>query len=382
MDKNGNEMRATFRFTGEQVEAAVDKVYRKTAGRYKVQGFRDGKAPRRIIEQNYGNVFFEDAVNDLFRTGYEDWLREHPEILVIDVPEPEAQFVGGGLEITVTIPVQKPFELGPYKGLQVKGKKLEVADKDVEAFLLRLANDRARLVAAPAGHQIANGNVAVIDFVGTVDGVAFEGGTGKDYELEIGSNSFIDTFEHQLVGKTVGETIDVHVTFPKDYHAKNLAGKPAMFKTTIKKVLLKEVPAIDDDLAKESSGFETIAEFRADIKKRMMDQAKREIDEINDEALLTEVANNTKIELNPRIVDIQYDRVMADLQRKLAQSHVDLEAYAVYMGMTVDQFKAKQRKHAEIGARVGVVLDEIGRKEGLKTMDEIIKFLKENNTIC
>jgi len=238
-------------------------------------------------------------------------------------------------------------------------------------------------VAAPKDHKIVKGNIAVIDFVGSVNGVEFQGGTAKNHELEIGTKSFIDTFEDQLVGKKVGDKIDIKVTFPKEYHAKELAGKPALFKTEVRNILIKEVPKIDDNLAKESSEFENLVDYKKDIKARLEKQAASESEKLTMDKLIQTICDNTKIDINPKLVDNQYQQDMYEIEQRLAQTGFSLEDYVKYNGMDFDVFKKNQREQARQRTHFILVIDAIVKKEGIKSdFASIEKFLKEVNKIC
>jgi len=372
-----------FIFTEAEIETVAEAIYAKDGKNYKVQGFRPGKAPRKIIEQNHGPVFFEPALNSLFNKAYGEYLKKNPNIRAIDDPEVEIKQKGDTYELTVTTDIQPPFTLGKYKGLEIKAEKLAITDKEVDRFLERVALDRTRQVAAPKDHKIVKGNIAVIDFVGSVNGVEFQGGTAKNHELEIGTKSFIDTFEDQLVGKKVGDKIDIKVTFPKEYHAKELAGKPALFKTEVRNILIKEVPKIDDNLAKESSEFENLVDYKKDIKARLEKQAASESEKLTMDKLIQTICDNTKIDINPKLVDNQYQQDMYEIEQRLAQTGFSLEDYVKYNGMDFDVFKKNQREQARQRTHFILVIDAIVKKEGIKSdFASIEKFLKEVNKIC
>ena len=370
-----------FTITGAQLDAARDRAHAQYGKNYRVAGFRDGRAPRRVVEQNHGDIYLEHALNDIFNAEYTKYLAAHPEIRPIDDPEIHVEPREKDLELSVKIDVQDPFTLGKYTGLEVVGKKIEITDKDVDKFLERLRVERARELAAPAGHKIAAGDIAVIDFVGSVAGKEFEGGKGANHRLEIGSHSFIDTFEDQLVGHAAGDKVDVNVTFPKDYHAKELAGKRALFRVTVKEVSTRQLPTLDDNFAKESSEFETIADFKRDVRARLEQQSAMECTRYNDDELLRTIAFNTKVDVHPKLAESQYNQMMGDLEQKLQKSGLNLEMYAMYMGKTLDQFTAEQHEFAKSGARTGLVLDAISKKENIHDFDKLVEFLRKNNKI-
>jgi len=371
---------AKFAFTGFEVESAIEEAYKRDAGKYKIKGFRDGgKAPRKMIEQQYGDVFTEPALNFLFNKAFNEYLKKNPEIIPLDDPEVSLEPKKDGIEFVAKIDIQPKFTVAKYKGLEIKLKAIKIGDAEIDGFLKRVAEGRARQVAADKGHKIVKGNIAVIDFTGYVDGKKFDGGEAKNHQLEIGSHSFIDTFEDQLVGKTIGDKLDVNVTFPKEYHAEQLAGAKAVFKVEVRNVLIKEIPAIDDNLAKESSEFDTLKDFRADIKKRLEDQAKAEMDAMREQEIIRTIAEATKIDVHPKLVDRYYNSMMDDLNNKLAQSGFNIEMYAQYHGMTLEKFEEVQRKTALNSAKASLILNEIAKIEKLKNFDAALKFLKEEN---
>jgi len=359
-----------FKFSAAEITAAEQKAFEKEGGKYTVQGFRKGKAPKRIIEQNYGPVFSESAIEDLFSTAYIKYLSEHPEVKPIDHPSVDIKEKDGGMMLTATIDVEPTFTLGKYKGLEIKKTKIEITDKEVDKFLAKTAAERARQIAADKNHKIEMGNIAVIDFSGFVDGKQFDGGTAQNHQLEIGSHSFIDTFEEQLVGHKIGDKIDVNVTFPAEYHAKELAGAKALFKVEVRNILVKHLPAIDDKLAKEASEFNTLDEFKKDIKNRLETQAIAEVKREDENALLKTVVGQTKIEIPAKMTEQQLGYIMHDLEQKLGG--VSVQQYAQYIGMPFEQFVEMQRAQAEMGVKSRLVFDAIITKEKLSVSAEEI----------
>jgi trigger factor len=370
-----------FNFTKAQLEKALDEACKKDGAKYKVKGFRDGFAPRGLIEKEHGDVFSNTAYNMLFNAAFSKYLTDNKDILPLGDPDVELKSTVEGIEFTAKIPVQDKFTLGKYTGLEIPFKPLVVTDKEVNGFLERVAYGRSRQIAAIKGHKIVKGNIAVIDFTGFVDGKKFVGGEAKNHELEIGSKSFIDTFEDQLVGLAVGDKADVTVTFPKEYHAKELAGKKAVFKVEVRNILIREVPTIDDNLAKESSEFATLAEFKKDIARRLEQQAKIESDSVKEQALLKAVCDNQKVEPHKKLVERYFNNIMGDFEGRITQSGLTLEQYAQYNGMTIEQLAELQMHNAAVSAKVAIVLDTISKKEGLKDFESVIKFLKDNNKI-
>ena len=269
----------TIEVPAEEFEAAIEKAYQKNKGKIQIPGFRKGKVPRRMIEQMYGKGFFyEDAANSLIPDAYEKALEECEETIVsspkIDVTQIEA---GKPFIFTAEVALKPEVTLGTYKGVEVPKADVTVTDEEVDADLNQQRENNSRMVTVD--RAVEDGDVAVIDYEGFADGEAFEGGKGENYSLTIGSHSFIDTFEEQLIGKKAGDDVEVNVTFPEQYHSKELAGKPALFKVSIKEVKEKQLPELDDEFASEVSDFETLAEYREDIKKKLgekkEDDAKR-----------------------------------------------------------------------------------------------------------
>ena len=369
-----------IKFSKSEWEKALDVAAKKDGAKMSAPGFRKGKVPRGTLEKMYGtDVFYETAVGDLFTPAYTKMMDDNAEISPAGWPTISTD-VTDGLVIKGRVAVMPEFKLGKYKGLEVKKTVITVEDKHVDDYLDRMRQMRARLVDAPSGHGIATGDIAVIDFVGTVDGVEFPGGASKNYELEIGSNSFIDTFETQLVGKSVGESLDVKVTFPKNYHAAELAGKPAVFSVTINDVKIKEVPELDDELASKISEFKTIAEWRADTKQRIQQESERQAAGADEEALIAKVVGETKIDVPDAMIQEQIDTQVGDLEARLKPQGVDIEFYLQYAGMTREQFDTEQRNMAVHVIKTRLVFDAIAKAENLKqNFDEIVTFLRANN---
>ena len=265
-----NMVKLTIEASAEELDAAIEKAYQKNKGKISVQGFRKGKAPRAVIEKFYGaGIFFEDAANALIPKAYDEAVKEsdleivsQPDINVVQIEK------GKPFIFTAEVAVKPEVTLGDYKGIEVEKIEVAVSEDEINAELDRVREQNSRTITVE-DRAIENNDIAVIDFEGFVDGVAFEGGKGTDYSLVIGSHSFIDTFEEQLVGKKTGEEVEVNVTFPEEYQAKELAGKPAMFKVTVKEIKVKELPELNDEFAQDVSEVETLEEYKADVKKKL-----------------------------------------------------------------------------------------------------------------
>lgn len=371
-----------IRFPADEWQNEINAAYAATAHRFSVQGFRAGKAPRGVIEKSYGaSVFIEEALNRAIARVYGEIREKHPEVKPVDYLSIKDVKKEDGISIICTVDVEPELVLGKYTGIEVARVKYDVSEQEVDAFLKAEAEQRARLIAAEAGHKVEVGNTVVMDFVGTVGGVAFEGGTGKGYELEIGSKSFIDTFEDQLVGHIVGEDIEVNVKFPDRYHAANLEGKDAKFKVKINNILLKQVPELDDKFAKEASEFATLAEFKTSVKEKLVKQANERAEEESKNALLKAIVDGTKVSVPEKMVDRQLDDLMRDLQSRLSMQGLSMDTYAKYMRTTVEEIRKQHRTAAEGIAKTRLVYDAIIEKENIipsqSTIDaETVKMAK------
>lgn len=362
-------------FSKQEFEKEQDAVYKATAGRFKVQGFRPGKAPRSVIEKQYGeDVFTEEAINKMLSREFARVLGENPHIKPIDRPGIE-QKKGHteNLHFKVVVDVEPEFTVGKYTGLDIKCSEAKVADVEIDDFLKEQVKMRARQIPAEKGHKITNGDVVVIDFVGSVDGVEFAGGKADGHELEIGSKSFIDTFEDQLVGKAVGERVNVNVMFPEKYHAENLAGKKALFVVDIKAVLIREFAKIDDNFAKEASEFDNLETWKKDIRAKLIESAKARVETEAKNELLKLIIEGTKIEIPEKMIDRKLAEIMEDMEGQLAQQGATVEMYAQHMNMSVDKIMETQRENAARSVKARLVLDAIIAKEKVTVTDTDVK---------
>ncbi len=382
--KQKNQATVEMTFTKEEWEVANENAYKKNASKYKVAGFRAGKAPRKMVEQQYGaGIFIEDAVQDLFATNFGD------ELKLIDYPHLDFDFTAdGGIKLTAKCDIEPEVTLGQYTGLEIKKTEVKVGDKDVDAYLNRLQATRAKQVAADKEHAVANGDIAVIDFKGSVDGKYFEGGTAQNYELEIGSHSFIDNFEDQLVGMKIGESRDVNVTFPENYHVEDLKKAKAKFEVTLHNIMIKEMPALDDQFAKEVSEFDNIKDFKADILKKLTEQATKQAEYADEEKLFEKIMDNAKVEIPDKMIHDYAHAMIHDMEHKLAAQGATMEMYAQFMGTTVEKIHDEQHEIAAKQVKMRLVMDAIVEKEHLsdkdrqKQFDNLTIFLKGRNKIC
>ncbi len=368
--KEGNKVTLKITVDNNKFEEAVNKAYNKTKGKYNIPGFRKGKAPKVVIETQYGKgVFYNDAIDMLFPEVYPEAIKEL-NIDPIDRPDLDIEEISkdNGLVMVVNVEVKPEFELGAYKGIEISKVDNTVSEEDVEARLNEMVNRNARLTSVE-DKALENGDTAVIDFEGFENGVAFEGGKCENYNLVIGSNTFIPGFEDQLVGKKAGEEVEVNVTFPETYHAENLAGKPVVFNVKVNDVKVKEVPALDDEFAKDTTEFETLAELRADVKAKLEEQAKNAADAEMRNALVEKVSANTEVEVPEAMVQHQIDNMLMELNYQLQYQGLNLEQLLQMTGRGLDELREERRADAERLVKSSLVLEAIAEKENVEAND-------------
>ncbi len=363
-----------FNFVADSAafEKAVATVYAKTKHKYKVPGFRPGHAPRRVIEGMYGaGVFFSDAVNELIDDAIEQ-LRHNEEYSIVefsgvdnvDIPDE------GGVKFTLTAVVKPEVKLGAYKGLSVAKKAAKVTQKQIDDYIETARKKQARLVDIDG--EAAMGNTVVMDFVGKVDGEAFEGGTAADHELVLGSHSFIPGFEEQLVGVKAGDKKDVNVTFPADYPAEELAGKEAVFDCTIKAVRIEELPEVNDEFATTVSEFDTLAEYKADVKAKLAKEEEDKAERAYEDDLIHAIVDNAEVEVPEAMNKNEVEDMLAEFEHRLYHDGLSLDDYCKYVGVTVDKIREDFAKTAAINVRTRLVLEEIVKAENITLeQDEI-----------
>ena len=354
--KEGNKVTLKITVDNNKFEEAVNKAYNKTKGKYNIPGFRKG-------------VFYNDAIDMLFPEVYPEAIKEL-NIDPIDRPDLDIEEISkdNGLVMVVNVEVKPEFELGAYKGIEISKVDNTVSEEDVEARLNEMVNRNARLTSVE-DKALENGDTAVIDFEGFENGVAFEGGKGENYNLVIGSNTFIPGFEDQLVGKKAGEEVEVNVTFPEAYHAENLAGKPVVFNVKVNDVKVKEVPALDDEFAKDTTEFETLAELRADVKAKLEEQAKNAADAEMRNALVEKVSANTEVEVPEAMVQHQIDNMLMELNYQLQYQGLNLEQLLQMTGRGLDELREERRADAERLVKSSLVLEAIAEKENVEAND-------------
>ncbi|WP_251861098.1 trigger factor [Clostridium sp. Marseille-Q2269] len=358
----------------EKFNEAVKKSFKKNAKRFNVPGFRKGKAPLNIIKKYYGEgVLFEDAINFCCEDTYPKAIEEN-NIKTVDYPQIDVVQIGEGKEFIYTAEVTTVPEvkLGEYKGVEVKKVSYEVEDEAVENELKSMQEKNARVSIKENG-EIEKGNIAIIDFKGYVDEKAFEGGEGKDYELEIGSGTFIGDFEDQLVGLKKGESKKVNVSFPEEYGREDLNGKPAAFEVTVKDIKVKELPALDDEFAKEVSEFDTLEELKSDIKERMKKELSEKAKSEYEEAVVKAVSANTEIDIPKIMIEKEVDNMVRDLEMRLKYQGLDLKSYYEFTNSSEEKVKEYMRETAEKRVKTDLIMQQIAKVEDIKATEEELK---------
>ena len=364
----------TIEVSAEQFEAAMQKAYIKNKGRIQLPGFRKGKAPRAMIEKMYGaGIFYEDAANEIIPEAYEEAAKESGLVITsqpeIDVTQIEK---GKSFIFTATVAVKPEVTLGEYKGLEYEAQPVEVTDEEVEEELKKVQNQQARTVTVE-DRPVADGDIVTIDYEGFVDGTAFAGGKGTDYDLTIGSLSFIDTFEEQLVGKNAGEETEVNVTFPEQYHEASLAGKPATFKVTVKAIKAKELPELDDEFASEVSDFETLDEYKADLKTKALERKEKEAKTAKQNALVDKAVENASMEIADAMITSQARNMANDFAQRLQMQGMTVDQYLQYTGLTREALVDQMKPQAETRIKNRLVLEAIAKAENIEVSDEEVE---------
>ncbi|MDF2541840.1 MAG: tig [Herbinix sp.] len=369
-----NMAKLTIETSAEEFESALEKAYVKNRGKINVQGFRKGKAPRAIIEKMYGSsIFYEDAANEIIPVEYEKAAKEsgleivaRPEIDVVQVEK------GKTFIFTAEVALKPEVTLGEYKGIEVEKKEILVTEEDILAQMDKEREQNARMITVD-NRTVEQDDITSIDFEGFVDGVPFEGGKGENYSLTIGSHSFIDTFEDQLIGKPIGEEIEVNVTFPQEYHAKELAGKPALFKVTVKEIKVKELPALDDDFAQDVSEFDTLDEYKesikATIKANKEKEAKREVED----TIVDKIVENASMDIPAAMISAQVEQMADEFAQRMQYQGLTLEQYFQFTGMDAKKFLENLKPQALKRIQTRLVLEAIVKAENITVSDEEVE---------
>ena len=357
----------SFDVDAETFGKAVVAAYNKTKHKYSVPGFRKGHVPMKVIEGMYGReVFFEDAMDIVIPEVYSEALDKEHDIEVVSQPELESfDFKeDGGVTFVLTTAVRPEVKLGKYKGLSLERKVEKVTAKQVDEEMENARDKQARIIDIDEAAK--NGDIVNIDFVGSVDGVKFDGGSAQDYDLTLGSGSFIPGFEDQLVGAKKGDKVDVKVTFPEDYHAAELKGKEALFECTVNAVKRKELPALDDDFAKEISEFDTLAEYKEDVKNKLMKDAEMRADREYEDALVQAVVDGAEVEIPQAMIDQEAEDMAKEFEYRLSYQGIKLADYLGYINMTREQLLDEYKEQAAKSVKVRLVMEEIVKREEMK----------------
>ncbi|MBP5185132.1 MAG: trigger factor [Lachnospiraceae bacterium] len=370
LDKE-NMKKLVIEVSAEKFDEALDKAYQKNKNKISIQGFRKGKAPKALIEKMYGpSVFYEDAANILIPDEYEA-AAEECGLDIVSRPEIDVEQIekGKSFIFTAEVAVKPEVKLGSYKGVEVEKADITVTDDEVKAELDKAVEQSSRLVKV-TDRAVEDGDIATIDFEGFMDGKAFAGGKGENHELTIGSHSFIDTFEEQLIGKNIGDECEVNVTFPAEYHAAELAGKPAMFKVTVKGIQKKELPELNDEFAKDTTEFETLDEYKADIKKKLEEKKAREAKEKKRDDVVAKIVEASEMSIPEPMLDLQKRRMVEDFEQRLRYQGLKLEQYMQFTGLTPDKFLEQMEPAAKKEIEQRLVLEAIVKAENIEVSEE------------
>ena len=365
-----NMAKLTINVSAEELEKALDSAYKKQKGQISVPGFRKGKVPRAMIEKMYGaGVFYEDAANILMQQTYPAAIDESG-VDIVSRPTVDVVQIEKGKEFiyTAEVAVRPEVTLGKYMGVTVTKIDTTVTDEEVDAELENQRNKNARTVTV-TDRPVAEGDTAVIDFEGFVDGVAFEGGKGENHPLEIGSHTFIDTFEDQLVGKNTGDEVEVNVTFPEKYQAEDLAGKPATFKVKINEIKTKELPELDDEFAQDAAGVDTLAEYKEELKKNLTEKKETEAKKTKEDEAIKKIIDKSKMDIPEAMINTQCETMVEEFAQRIAQSGLTMEQYLQFSGMTADQLKEQVRPEALTRIQSSLVLEQIAKDENIEVTD-------------
>lgn len=369
MEKNMAKL--TIEVSAEELDKAMQNAYLKARGKISIPGFRKGKAPRKMIEQMYGKgIFLEDAANALIPEHYSKALEEcdleivsQPEIDVTQA-EPGKAFI-----FTAEVAVKPEVTLGEYKGVEVPKSETEVTDEDIDAEIKKEQEKNSRTVTVE-DRGAENGDITTIDFEGFVDGVAFEGGKGTDYPLTLGSGSFIPGFEDQLVGAKAGDHVEVNVTFPEEYQAAELAGKAAVFQCDVKKVETKELPELDDDFAQDVSEFDTLAEYREDVKKNLTEKKEKEARAAKENAAVDKAIENAEMEIPDAMINTQVRQMMNDFASRMQSQGLTMEQYFQFTGMAAEKMQEEMKPQALKRIQTRLVLEKIAETENIEVSED------------
>ncbi len=366
-----NMAKLTIEVSAEEFEAAVQAAYLKNKGSITIQGFRKGKAPRKMIEKMYGvGVFYEDAANSLIPTAYDKEV-EGCELDIVSQPQIDVVQIESGKPFifTTEVALKPEVTLGEYKGVEVEKQNVEVTEEEIQAEVDKERENNSRTITVE-DRAVANGDIIKLDFEGFVDGVAFEGGKGENYDLTIGSGNFIPGFEEQLVGAEIGADVEVNVTFPEEYHSADLAGKAAVFKCKVNEIKVKELPEADDDFAKDISEFDTMDEYKADVKKNLTEKKEKEAKAAKESAVVEKIVENATMEIPDAMVDSQVRQMADDFARRIQSQGLTVEQYFQFTGMTAEKLFEQMRPEALKRIQNSLVLEAVAAAENIEISEE------------
>ena len=371
--ENANELKLSFEIEAEKFDNAIKKVYEQSAKYFNIPGFRKGKAPMAIVEKTYGpSIFYEDAFNEVVPEVYEKELKEN-NIEAVSRPDLDIEQMekGKALKFTAIVQTKPEVTLGKYKGIQIKKIEYNVSDEDIEHELGHMAERNSRIVAVE-DRPVENGDITVIDFEGSVDGVKFEGGKAEGHELEIGSNTFIPGFEDQIIGMKIEEERDVKVKFPEDYFSEELKGKDAVFKVKLHEIKKKELPEINDDFAKDSSEFETLAELKNSIKEKLEADNKSRAKYETEEEAIKAVCEEVSLDIPSGMIETELDNITKEVETRLSYQGMNMDMYLNMIGKTIEDFRKEGEDQAKTAIKTRLVLEQIIKEEKIEPKQEKI----------
>lgn len=374
-----NMAKLTVEVSSEEFENAIAKAYKKNKNKISMPGFRKGKAPRAMIEKMYGKgIFYEDAANSIIPDAYADAAKES-ELEIVAQPEIDVTQIESGKPFifTATVALKPEVTLGEYKGIEVEKKEVEVTDEEVEAEINKVRESNARMLDID-DRATQDGDTVLIDFDGYVDGKQFEGGKADDYSLVLGSHSFIDNFEEQLVGKNIGDDVEVNVTFPENYQAEELQGKPAVFKVKIKEIKVKELPELDDDFAQDVSNFDTIAEYKEDLKKKLTENKEEALKREREEVVIGKIIENAQMDIPEQMVDAQTRQMTQEFAQRLSSQGLSIDQYMQFTGLTPQKMLEELKPQALKRIQSRLVLEAVVAAENIETTEEELDKEIEN----
>ena len=374
-----NMAKLTIEVSSEEFEKAIAKAYKKNKNKISMPGFRKGKAPRAMIEKMYGKgVFYEDAANSIIPDAYADAAKES-ELEIVAQPEIDVTQIESGKPFifTATVALKPEVTLGEYKGIEVEKKEVEVTDEEVDTEINRVRESNARMIDID-DRAAQDGDTVVIDFDGYVDGKQFEGGKAEDYSLVLGSHSFIDNFEEQLEGKNIGEDVTVNVTFPENYQAEELQGKPAEFKVKIKEIKVKELPELDDDFAHDVSNFDTIAEYKEDLKKKLAENKEEALKREREETVIGKIIENAQMDIPEQMVEAQTRQMTQEFAQRLSSQGLSIDQYMQFTGLTPQKMIEELKPQALKRIQSRLVLEAVVAAENIETSEDELNKEIEN----